>query len=208
MIGWWYSTDLDVKEENCFRWYYKIRVSKSYTITPSQLQINRRRDKKWKRWHTRWRILGQLSWTPLARGHLLAVAGGMWQGEGWALRAVALLQLVLSCLFVSVGLGSESPDRECCDPLYPFIPIPELTTRDYNYPYVSQTPNWNHVTQEQQAISTKRWWPPEEPDWPYTTPRTTTKKKKTTKAKTFWPGMKYIKLIEEVLWRNCFRVVV
>ena len=116
----------------------------------------------------------------------------MWQGEGWALRAVALLQLVLSCLFVSVGLGSESPDRECCDPLYPFIPIPDLTTRDYNYPYVSQTPNWNHVTQEQQAISTKRWWPPEEPDWPYTTPRTTTKKKKTTKAKTFWPGMTYI----------------
>ena len=124
----------------------------------------------------------------------------MWQGEGWALRAVALLQLVLSGLFVSVGLGSESPDRECCDPLYPFIPIPEVTTRDYNYPYVTQTPNWNQpsfidVTQEQQAIVTQRWWPPEEPDWPYPTPGTTNKKKKTTKATTFKtrrPGMSYV----------------
>ena len=132
----------------------------------------------------------------------------MWQGEGWALRAVALLQLVLAGLFVSVGLGSESPDRECCDPLYPFIPIPEIATpKDYSNPYSTEIPNWNQpavidVTQEQQPIVTtigRRWWPPEEPDWPiYTTPRTTKKKKKTTKATTIKirrPGM------------NCFAIL-
>ena len=66
----------------------------------------------------------------------------MWQGEGWALREVALLQLVLAGLFSSVGLGSESPDRECCDPLYPFIPIPEVATpKDYFDPYITESPN-------------------------------------------------------------------
>ena len=151
-----------------------------------------------------WQFSGQLSWTPLDRGYLLAVAGGMWQGEGWALRAVALLQLVLAGLFVSVGQGSESPDRECCDPLYPFIPVPPqgevfTTTEDYRNHRV--TPNRNQppyidVTQEQQPEFTtiKRWWPPEEPDWPNPTPRTTNKKKKTTtKATTIKfkrPGIK------------------
>ena len=127
----------------------------------------------------------------------------MWQGEGWALRAVALLQLVLAGLFSSVGLGSESPDRECCDSLYPFIPIPEVATpKDYFDPYITESPNWNpppviDVTQEQQPIVTPRWLqPPEEPDsnWLFSTPRTTKKKKKTTKATTIRtrrPGMNF-----------------
>lgn len=162
--------------------------------------------KKTERWHTRWLISGQLSWTPLARGHLLAVAGGMWQGEGWALRAVALLQLVLAGLFSSVGLGSESPDRECCDSLYPFIPIPEVATpKDYFDPYITESPNWNpppviDVTQEQQPIVTPRWLqPPEEPDsnWLFSTPRTTKKKKKTTKATTIRSGINY-----KPVWRK------
>ena len=124
----------------------------------------------------------------------------MWQGEGWALRAVALLQLVLAGLFSSVGYGSESPDRDCCDPLYPFIPIPEVaTSRDYPDPYPTEPPDWNQppvidVTQEQQPIVPTMWWPPEVPDgWGVNTPRTTKKKKKTTKATTIRitrrPGM-------------------
>ena len=160
--------------------------------------------KKTKRWNTRWLISGLLSWTPLARGHLLAVAGGMWQGEGWALRAVALLQLVLAGLFTHVGLGSESPDRECCDSLYPINrPIPEVATpKDYppwKDPYITESPNWNpppviDVTQEQQPIVTPRWLqPPEEPDsnWLFSTPGTTKKKKKTTKATTIRSGIDY-----------------
>ena len=158
--------------------------------------------KKTKRWNTRWLISGLLSWTPLARGHLLAVAGGMWQGEGWALRAVALLQLVLAGLFSSVGLGSESPERDCCDPLYPFIPIPEVATpKDYPDPFITKSPpNLNQpsiidVTQEQPPIVTPRWLqPPEEPDIWWHTPRTTKKKKKTTKATTIRtrrPGMNF-----------------
>ena len=167
--------------------------------------------KETERWHTRWLISGQLSWTPLARGHLLAVAGGMWQGEGWALRAVALLQLVLAGLFSSVGLGSESPDRECCDSLYPFIPIPEVATpKDYFDPYITESPNWNpppviDVTQEQQPIVTPRWLqPPEEPDsnWLFSTPRTTKKKKKTTKATTIRSGISY-----KPVWRKKFNIV-
>ena len=64
-----------------------------------------------------------LSWTPLGRGSFVAVAGGMWLGEGWALRALALL-----LLGSSAGWGSESPDRDCCEPLYPFIPPPTEST--------------------------------------------------------------------------------
>ena len=129
----------------------------------------------------------------------------MWQGEGWALRAVALLQLVLAGLFSSVGLGSESPERDCCDSLYPFIPIPEVATpRDYPDPYFTESPpNLNQpsvidVTQEQPPIVTPRWLqPPEEPDIWWHTPRTTKKKKKTTKATTIRtrrPGMNFSKL--------------
>ena len=47
----------------------------------------------------------------------------MWLGEGWALRALALL-----LLGSSAGWGSESPDRDCCEPLYPFIPPPTEST--------------------------------------------------------------------------------
>ena len=125
----------------------------------------------------------------------------MWQGEGWALRAVALLQLVLAGLFTHVGLGSESPDRDCCDPLYPFVPIPEVaTSRDYPDPYLTETPpNLNQpsiidVTQEQPPITPRWLQPPEEPDTWWNTPRTTKKKTKTTKATTIRtrrPGMSF-----------------
>ena len=63
----------------------------------------------------------EVTWPPLGGGSLVAVAGGMCQGEAWAwLRALALLLLLNS----SVLWASESPDRECCEPLYPFIPPP------------------------------------------------------------------------------------
>lgn len=52
----------------------------------------------------------------------------MCQGEAWAwLRALALLLLLL--LYSSAQVwASESPDRECCEPLYPFIPPPAILT--------------------------------------------------------------------------------
>ena len=127
----------------------------------------------------------------------------MWQGEGWALRAVALLQLVLAGLFVSVGLGSESPNRECCDPHYGTFPLyPTTTTSRYPNHRVTQNINWEQgtfidVTHEQQTIIPTRWGMPEEPDgWTIPTTRTTNKKKKKkTKATTIKPnrpGIKYV----------------
>ena len=51
----------------------------------------------------------------------------MCQGEAWAwLRALALLLLLSSS--AQVVWASESPDRECCEPLYPFIPPPAILT--------------------------------------------------------------------------------
>ena len=47
----------------------------------------------------------------------------MCQGEAWAwLRALALLLWLASSS--DVIRASESPDRECCESLYPFIPGP------------------------------------------------------------------------------------
>ena len=123
----------------------------------------------------------------------------MWQGEGWALREVALLQLVLAGLFASVGLGSESPERDCCDSLYPFIPAPEVTQSIpyWTDPYPLETTKKYQppVIDVSKDITRKpAWGPPEEPDiWivnprPQTTAKTKTKATTTIRSIT---GMKY-----------------
>ena len=122
----------------------------------------------------------------------------MWQGEGWALREVALLQLVLAGLFASVGLGSESPERDCCDSLYPFIPAPEVTQ---SVPYWTDYPLETTKKYQPPVIDVSKditrkpaWGPPEEPDiWivnprPQTTAKTKTKATTTIRSIT---GMKY-----------------
>ena len=84
----------------------------------------------------------------------------MCQGETWAwLRA----SLALILLLLDIGSrASESPDRECCEPLYPFIPIlttrppPNLlTTQTLPTPVTSNRPKFVDVTIEQQEIATR-----------------------------------------------------
>ena len=126
-------------------------------------------------WKSSWTVRRKgvgLTWPPLGGGTLVAVAGGMCQGEAWAwLRALALLLwLASSC---SVIWASESPDRECCEPLYPFIPgiplpteKPALTTPALppprptsgrpSKPVTKQPPSFVDVTIEQQEIATTR----------------------------------------------------
>ena len=125
------------------------------------------------------------------RGFLLVLAGVMCQSEGWATRfqhvAVAhhrhlipvtftWLSLLLFyyftcqlCLF-QLARASESPDRECCESQYPYLPAPPYdpqTTPAYpevpdwfdyprpTVPYVDPGGSWGgDVTIEQQAIAT------------------------------------------------------
>ena len=94
----------------------------------------------------------------------------MCQGEAWAwLRALALLLWLASCSDVVVR-ASESPDRECCEPLYPFIPglnppptgtgyttpalPPELIGPEIPDDLLTQRPAFFDVTIEQQEIAT------------------------------------------------------
>ena len=100
----------------------------------------------------------EVTWPPLGGGSLVAVAGGMCQGEAWAwLRASLALLLLLDLS----SRASESPDRECCEPLYPFIPIPitppppSLTTQPLPTSVTSNRPNFVDVTIEQQEIATR-----------------------------------------------------
>ena len=99
----------------------------------------------------------EVTWPPLGGGSLVAVAGGMCQGEAWAwLRASLALLLLLES-----SRASESPERECCEPLYPFIPIPitpippSLTTQPLPTSVTSNRPNFVDVTIEQQEIATR-----------------------------------------------------
>ena len=100
----------------------------------------------------------EVTWPPLGGGSLVAVAGGMCQGEAWAwLRASLALLLLLDLS----SRASESPERECCEPLYPFIPIPitppppSLTTQPLPTSVTSNRPNFVDVTIEQQEIATR-----------------------------------------------------
>lgn len=61
----------------------------------------------------------------------------MCQGEAWAWLIALLLLLSRSAQLV---WASESPDRECCEPLYPFIPPPAANTPSAAYP---TTPSFN-----------------------------------------------------------------
>ena len=56
----------------------------------------------------------------------------------WALAALTLL---LSGL---VGRGSESPDRDCCEPLYPFFPAIPPTTSTTARPLTSTRSSFSH----------------------------------------------------------------
>jgi hypothetical protein len=84
----------------------------------------------------------------------------MCQGEAWAWLLLALLLLDHSCCI----RASESPDRECCEPLYPFIPPPPTTPTEDDRPTTSlppflatttQRPVYIDVTNEQQEIATR-----------------------------------------------------
>lgn len=63
----------------------------------------------------------------------------MCQGEAaWAWPFALLLLLSASA---QLAWASESPDRECCEPLYPFIPPPAAVTPAPGYP---TTPTFNN----------------------------------------------------------------
>ena len=96
----------------------------------------------------------------------------MWLGEGWALRALALL-----LLGSSAGWGSESPDRDCCEPLYPFIPPPTESTTTTT----TSTTTPPRRTTRTPPTTTRRTLPP------LTTTRTTTTTTTTTTTATTRP---------------------
>ena len=116
----------------------------------------------------------------------------MWQGEGWASRrAVALLVQLVVC---SIVLGSESPDRECCDPQYPYLPAPPSepqTTPVYEERTPTNRQVFIDVTIEQQAIATttRRPFRTRRPGKTTSTSRPKKKKKKNKETSTRWkPG--------------------
>ena len=169
------------------------------------------------------------------------LAGVMRQSEGWATRcqhvAVAptchlvsstwllLPPLLLSCLLLQqlrlpphLALASESPDRECCDFQYPYLPPPPLDTGTtpahpedpfggfvdyYTTPYTparggGSGDTYIDVTAEQQEISTTqrsrrpppRTRRPDNGQKRRTTTRKTTKKKKDKATTPRWyPGL-------------------
>ena len=97
-----------------------------------------------------------LTWPPLGGGAFVAVAGGMCLGKAWVwLNALALLLLLNSSVQV---WASESPDRECCEPLYPFIPPPPpaLTTPKPPTPRTTPRSLPQPITQPPRRATTNR----------------------------------------------------